>query len=233
MTENSNLRLPLKHCKKVESEKLQLMIVTSQFDDLCTKFDIHLDTPTSEKLSRLRSIPGQQILATIFKLKTPTFRPTLDDAFISEDIFKYLYSGELADRFRQRDMKLLIGEVEHEEIVYRLSAPTNQAGLLPGLQNYYRSSVAQTLVNHYAKANKDVVEIYTGIVTDLQVRATTRAFSQALVEGGVPGKDILRYRISLPIKGMDKKLEPEQRKEFERKVPHAFDFLHWWYIPSW
>lgn len=30
---------------------------------------------------------------------------------------------------------------------------------------------------------------------------------------------------------MDEKLESEQRKVFEGKVPHAFDFLHWWYIP--
>lgn len=109
-----------------------------------------------------------------------------------------------------------------------MGTPTNQAGLLPGLQNYYRSSVAQALVDHYVSANQGVVEMYTGIVTDVQVRATTKAFSQALVEGGVPGKNILRYRISLPIKGMNEKLEPEQRKVFDSKVPHGFDFLHWW-----
>ena len=164
----------------------------------------------------------------MLKLKTPVLRAILDNAFISKDVFKYIYSGELANRFRQHNMKLPIGEVEHEEITYRLGAPTNQAGLLPGLQNYYRSSVAQALVDHYVSANQGVVEMYTGIVTDVQVRATTKAFSQALVEGGVPGKNILRYRISLPIKGMDEKLEPEQRKVFDSKVPHGFDFLHWW-----
>lgn len=165
----------------------------------------------------------------MLKLKTPTFRATLDDAFISKDVFKYVYSGELADRFRQRNMKLLIGEVEHEEIIYRLSAPTNQADLLSALQNYYRSSVVQALVDHYASTTRDVVEIYTAIVTDGQVRVTTRAFSHALIQGGVPEKDILRYRISLPIKGLDEKFDPEQRKLFEGKVPHGFDFLHWWY----
>lgn len=70
--------------------------------------------------------------------------------------------------------------------------------------------------------------MYTEIVTYVQVRATTQAFSQSLVEGGVPIKDILRYMISLPIKGIDEKLEPEERKIFSGKVPDAFDFLHWW-----
>lgn len=167
----------------------------------------------------------------MLKLRIPTFRATLDDIFISKDIFKFIYSGELAHRFHQRKMKLLIGEVEHEEIMYMLGAPTDQSGLLPGLQNYYRSSVAQALVDHYMKTIQEVAEIYTAIVTDVQVRATTRAFSQALVEGGVPKKDIFRYRISLPIKGIDDNLASEQRKIFSGKVPHAFDFLHWWYFP--
>jgi hypothetical protein len=127
-------------------------------------------------------------------------------------------------------MKLLIGEVEHEEIMYRLGAPTEQAGLLPGLENYYRSSVAQALVEHYTKSHTDVGDKFTGIVTDVQVRATTRAFSKFLVEGGVPGEDVMRYRISLPIKGIDETMAPEQRAVFSGKVPHAFDFLHWFYI---
>jgi carboxylesterase type B len=167
----------------------------------------------------------------MLKLKIPTFRATLDDIFISKDVFKYIYSGELADRFRQRKMKLLIGEVEHEEIMYRLGAPTDQTRLLLGLQNYYRSSVAQALADHYMKTSQGIAEIYTAIVTDVQVRATTRAFSQILAEGDVPKRDIFRYRISLPIKGIDDNLAPQHRKIFSGKVPHAFDFLHWWYFP--
>jgi len=164
------------------------------------------------------------------KLKTPTFRAVLDDKFITKDIIKYIYSGELADRFRTRHMKLLIGEVEHEEIMYRLGAPSTHDALLPGLQNYYRSSVAQALVEHYTKSHTDVADMFTGIVTDVQVRATTRAFSKLLVEGGVASKDVMRYRISLPIKGIDESMAPEQRAIFSGKVPHAFDFLHWFYI---
>ena len=114
--------------------------------------------------------------------------------------------------------------------MYRLGAPTEQAGLLPGLENYYRSSVAQALVEHYTKSHTDVGDMFTGIVTDVQVRATTRAFSKFLVEGGVPSKDVMRYRISLPIKGIDETMAPEQRAIFSGKVPHAFDFLHWFYI---
>lgn len=161
-------------------------------------------------------------------------------------------------------MKLLIGEVEHEEVMYAIGAPTTQEGLLPGLQNYYRNSVAEALITHYtdriaksvksvipakrkadspeAKGNgsngttpedsteSDVVSMYTGIVTDVQVRATTRNFAKALVDGGVPICNIYRYRISLPIKGEDAKLLGPHAERFKGKVVHAFDFLHWWYV---
>jgi carboxylesterase type B len=206
------------------------MAATAQFDDLCRNLNVSIDSPISDKLSRLRAIPGQTMLRTILRLKIPTFRATLDNIFISKDVFKYIYSGELARRFHRRNMKLLIGEVEHEEAVYNIGAPLRQPDLLPALQNYYCSSVAQVLADHYIKRDSDIESVYTEIVTDVQVRATTRAFSKALVDGGVPLKDVLRYRISLPIKAMDEILAPEQRERFARKVAHSFDLLHWWYF---
>lgn len=127
-------------------------------------------------------------------------------------------------------MKLLIGEVEHEEVMYAIGAPTTEPKLLPGLENYYRSSVARALVEHYHGVHENVERMYTGIVTDVQVRATTRDFSRRLVEGGVPAKDVLRYRISLPIKAEDDHLPLAHKERFKGKVPHAFDFLHWWYV---
>jgi len=114
--------------------------------------------------------------------------------------------------------------------MYSLGAPTTEAALLPGLQNYYRSSVATALIQHYKKFGWDVANTYTGIVTDVQVRATTRAFSKALVEGGVPAKDVMRYRISLPIEGVAQTMPEPQRSTFGGKVPHAFDWLHWWFV---
>ena len=99
-----------------------------------------------------------------------------------------------------------------------------------GLENYYCSSVAKALVEHYAKRNLDIATMYPAIVTDVQVRATMRAFSKALVDGRVAARDILRFRISLPIKRVDEKLSPLQTAIFSSKVPHGFDFLHWWYI---
>jgi hypothetical protein len=95
----------------------------------------------------------------------------------------------------------------------RLGAPQTKAGLLPALLNYYKSNVAQALIDHYARTKLDVVEMYTDIVSDLQVRATTRAFSKAPLEGGVPKKDIFRYRISLPIKALDAVLRPSQKED--------------------
>jgi carboxylesterase type B len=209
-----------------------LIIATEQFNDLCTTLDIPLDTPTSDKLSRLRAISGQQLLDTISKLRIPSFRATLDNIFISNDVFKWIYSGELAYRFRERKMKLLIGEVEHEEAVYSIGAPTTQAALLPALRKYYPSALAKALVDHYPEVVSDVatswMDLYTCIVTDVQVRATTRAFSKTLLGGGVPMKDILRYRISMPISGFDKSLPPQHVDRYKGKVPHAFDFIHWW-----
>jgi carboxylesterase type B len=215
---------------------LKANIATFQFKDLCTALDIPLDLPTSEKLARLRAIPGQQLLDTTLKLKIPSFRATLDDIFISKNTFKWIHSGELAHRFKNRNMKLLIGEVEHEEAMYSVGAPTTQDNLLPSLGNYYPSAVSNALINHYPKVLTDVAEawtqLYTNIVTDVQVRATTRAFSKVLADGGVPVRNILRYRISMPIKSFDVSLPPQHVERFQGKVPHAFDFLHWWYVVS-
>jgi len=85
-------------------------------------------------------------------------------------------------------------------------------------------------MGHYEGLHDDVASTFIGIVTDVQVRATTRAFAQALVDGGVPEKDVLRYRISLPIKAEDEHLPPAHKEKFKGKVPHAFDFLHWWFV---
>jgi carboxylesterase type B len=203
---------------------------TSQFDELCEKLAIPAETSIGAKLTQLRGIPSQTILETMMKLKTPSFRAVLDNEMISENVFDWIYSGELAKRFKARGMKLLIGEVEHEEAVYAIAAPTITANLMPGLLNYYPSSVASALVDHYTGAHPDVERMYTGIVTDVQVRATTRAFSKALVDGGVPISDVLRYRVSLPIKAEDENFPPALADKFKGKVPHAFDFLHWWYV---
>jgi carboxylesterase type B len=165
----------------------------------------------------------------MMKLKTPSFRAILDNTMISEHLFAHIHSGEFARRFHARGMKLLIGEVEHEEAMYSIGAPTTQDGLLPSLQNYYRASVAETLMDHYKDFKSDVVRMFTTIVTDVQVRATTRAFSKALYDGGVPIADIFRYRISLPIKAENDFLPEVHYERFKDKVVHSFDFLHWWF----
>jgi hypothetical protein len=161
-------------------------------------------------------------------LSNPIFRPTLDNDFVSKDILRSLYSGTLAKHFRQRNMKLVIGEVEHEEVMYALEAPKSPLFLLPTLENYYRTSTVEALIQHYGNVHTDVGSLYAAVVTDIQVRASTRAFVYCLVAGGVPMKDILRYRISLPIKEADKLLPPERMELFKGKVPHSFDFMHWW-----
>ena len=105
----------------------------------------------------------------------------------------------------------------------------------------------KALIQHYGNVHTDVGSLYAAVVTDIQVRASTRAFVYCLVAGGVPMsrpamavprnaggvpmKDILRYRISLPIKEADKLLPPERMELFKGKVPHSFDFMHWWYFP--
>ena len=190
--------------------EIWLNIATGQFNELCEALDVPVSTPTPEKLSRLRAVPGPKILSTILTLKLPTFRATEDDIIISKSIFKQIRSGDLARRFHARQMKLLIGEVEHEEVMYAIGAPTTQSTLLPGLGNYYKSSVARALVEHYQGVHETVER------------------SRMLAEGGVPAKDILRYRISLPIKAEDEHLPVAHKERFQGKVPHAFDFLHWW-----
>jgi carboxylesterase type B len=210
----------------------KLTPVTIHFDRLCVALDIPFDIPSHEKVSTLRAIPGKRLLDTAQSLKLPPSRAVLDSEFISEHVFKHLYSGELARRFHQRSMKLLIGEVEHEEIIYALGAPTETPALLPALEGYYRSDIARALRDYYNRSTLSVEQMFTRIVTDVQVRASSRSLVKILFDGGVQMKDIYRFRISLPINGFYDSLGSPQRERYHGLLPHEFDLLHWWYHAS-
>ena len=98
----------------------------------------------------------------------------------------YIHSGELAERFHHRNMKLPIGEVEHEEIMHRIGAPSKHEGLITGLHNYYSSSVAQALVERCTNPHVHVADMFTAIVTDVRQRG------RSLKVLGVASEDVMR-----------------------------------------
>ena len=211
---------------------------------MLSTFSIPASLPPSERLDKLRSIPAQTLVSRIFDLDIHTFRGVTDDAIIPCDLITNIHSGAFAARFKERGMRILLGEAETEEVLYALTNPPpsiSDAEMLKALNNYYASPVCSALLALYkdegGAADHRVAAVLAlgdegekakrlfGLITsDVQVRAPIRVLAKALFDGGVPAERILRYRVAYRPECTD--------KVYPRSfgVTHACDGVSWWYI---
>lgn len=124
----------------------------SQFDELCAYFEVGSDLSGSKRLAILREKSAEDLVKAIPHLENHTFRPVTDDIFIHSGMAEYIRSKEFADRFRDRDFKLLIGEVKNEETLYSNyngpEEPTVEALRLQ-VSNYYAPDVVDRVLERY------------------------------------------------------------------------------------
>ena len=172
----------------------------SQFDEVCQVFQIDPSSSMEEILASLRKIDAAELTSKLRGLEAHSFRPTTDGDFVSRDLVKRLQDGSFAACFRKRHFRLLIGEVEHEESLYRLvDPPTCEDDFILQLRKFYSDDMASNLAKHNPfPPSKDVLDQehwmdhHGYIVAGSQVRASTRSLVSRL-----PGPpDVLRYRIS-------------------------------------
>lgn len=207
-----------------------------QFDEIIEKLKIDKTLSSAEKIKKLRELDTDFIEEFIPTLTLHTFRAVTDDHFISSQIMKDLDSGKFCKMMKEKNLRILNGEVDNELVKYSLlNTPTTIDELPIQIENYYPRSVVPTLLDLY-EANPKDFEGFTGdelkeqlrikygkIVSDGQVYASARGLINKLVESDFPVKDIFRYRISFRAKWLDEYLEKEW------KVPHAGDFTIWFY----
>ncbi|KAL1607106.1 hypothetical protein SLS59_002810 [Nothophoma quercina] len=202
------------------------------------------EASSAEKLDRLRQIPASSLVKKIFDLDIHTFRGVTDDEMIPSDLVSSIHSGAFAARFKERGMRILLGEAETEEVLYALTNPppsSSESDMLRGLNNYYALPVCKDLLSLYntegtsadtrvatALNQKDDAEkakqLFGLVTSDVQVRAPIRVLSKALFDGGVPPEHILRYRVAYRPDCTDK-VYP---KSFG--VTHSADGVSWWFV---
>lgn len=211
---------------------------------MLSTFSIPTSLTPSERLDRLRSIPAQTLVSRIFDLDIHTFRGVTDDAIIPCDLITNIHTGAFAARFKERRMRILLGEAETEEVLYALTNPPpsfSDAEMLRALNNYYAEPVCAALLALYKEEGgaadprvatalalgdeREKAKRLFGLITsDVQVRAPIRVLAKALFDGGVPAERILRYRVAYRPECTDK-VYPRSYG-----VTHACDGVSWWYI---
>ncbi|WVQ85118.1 hypothetical protein IAT38_007283 [Cryptococcus sp. DSM 104549] len=142
--------------------------------------------------------------------------------------------GHFAKVFKERNMSLIIGEVEKEELLYAVTnPPTDLPALTVQLHNYYRTDQVAKIEKLYGVPTKcdpndpedrrKLREVYGRMVADGQVYVPERGLVNALFDHGVGMDRILRYRISWRPKGTD------IIGLFDGEVSHSDDTWAWWY----
>lgn len=219
-------------------------VVDAQLQNVYETFNISSSASPAEKLDRLRQIPASSLVKKIFDLDIHTFRGVTDDEMIPSDLVSSIHSGAFAARFKERGMRILLGEAETEEVLYALTNPppsSSESDMLQGLNNYYALPVCKDLLSLYntegtsadtrvatALNQKDDAEkakqLFGLITSDVQVRAPIRVLYKALFDGGLPPEHILRYRVAYRPDCTDK-VYP---KSFG--VTHSADGVSWWFV---
>jgi len=206
--------------------------VQPQFDEVCQYFGIPLNISGAAKLEKLRLISATDLVSAIKELKYHTFRPITDGSFIKAGLIEYHKDGQFAARFKDRGLKLLIGEMLNEETLYAVTNPPKSPdieSLELQLENYYAPHVVKRVVNYYGVPNTTNIEdwklLYGRIVSDGQVRAPVRSLVDSLIRHGVDINDIWRYRISYRLSFINEDVVP---KSFG--VAHAMDKPLWKYV---
>jgi carboxylesterase type B len=85
-----------------------------QLQNVLEIFRINPLLSRQEQLDSLRQIPHQELLAALPLLRLDSFRAVTDQDFIHQDMIERLRDGTVAKGFRDREMRIIIGETETE-----------------------------------------------------------------------------------------------------------------------
>ena len=218
----------------VQPDSISSAKISRQFDELAEHFSITPATPSAEKLEKLRSIPSEDLVNAISKLKLHTFRATTDDSFIPLSFLSSIHDGSFTAKLNENGTTLMIGEVSDEGLLYRITnPPTSYRDLVVQLCNYYPEHVVQALLKLYPIPSKehpteeDWADIFGKIAADCQVYATERGFINSLISPpvgeGLTVNAVFRYKVSWRAKSLDSWINPKVG------VCHAADSPIWWY----
>lgn len=221
-------------------------ILTSQFDSLCAAVNLPPDSLASAttKLDALRLIPAQTLVEAIGKLPYHTFRTSTDNLFVPSDFLSSLHDGSFATLLAQSNIRLVLGEVAHEANLYKLiNPPSDHAGLLAQIGNYYPPAVTQRLLSltdiydippetgagnseyNEAKTREKYQSAFAAITADMQVHASIRGLTRSLLSPHTPSQSGTKQ-------GERKILALPRANLLRYRIEHRAPCLDHWIKPS-
>jgi carboxylesterase type B len=129
----------------------------AQFEDLLKAFGISVSLSSEEKLKKLRALPDNELAAKILSMENHTFRAGTDDDFIPSNFLASIHDGSFTDLLSRHDIRVLLGEVADEEMLYRLVNPASSySTTITQLNNYYPTNVTNSLLKIYPLPSSSV-----------------------------------------------------------------------------
>lgn len=94
--------------------RVNVCTATTQLENVFAHFQISPSLPLSQRLDGLRKIDGTKLIESFHKLRLHTFRAVTDGEFIRGDMIEKFRDGTFARLFKERGVRILIGETENE-----------------------------------------------------------------------------------------------------------------------
>ena len=202
------------------------------FDALLTTLGFPLSLSSSEKVSRLRSLPSTVLVSATEKMVQNQFRATTDGAFVKETLFQDLRSGRYAETMARRGIKVLLGDVKDEPSAYKQEyPPSSYDSMRLRLGADYTSAAVDALTAIYLPngappTGQSWQDVFGQVYADVQVYVTQRGFIFELAKH-LPKDSIFRYRIEWRARCVDLLYPPEMG------VTHASDMPIWFFGNGW
>ena len=205
-----------------------LVEIQEQFDELINVLGIPKYLTGKEKLTALRAVPWEQLLAAKAKMSLNSFRAVTDGSFVKDSLIKEIEDGRFAESMLRRGIRMMIGDLPDEASIYKLeNPPSSYNGLLTRLHVEYTQSASKRLVKLYSPTKTvssatSWQDLFGRIYADVQVHMTQRGLVAALART-LPLSYLHRYRINWRAKCVDLIYPPEWG------VAHASDMAIWFY----
>ncbi|CCE82610.1 Piso0_002342 [Millerozyma farinosa CBS 7064] len=185
-----------------------------QFEELCDTLGVDTNLDAAGKLEALKGIDPKSLADVLPEMSLHTFRAVTDDDFVSASLIKDIQSGLYAKTLAAKKVRIIIGEVSNEPVMYSyLNTPIDLEALSLQLENYYPKAVVPTLLSLYLNPDElpdtknSLRELFGEIVASSQVYASSRGFLHYLTsQGFFPESSIYRFKCSFSPELMKERL---------------------------
>ncbi|GAM85647.1 hypothetical protein ANO11243_036540 [Dothideomycetidae sp. 11243] len=203
-----------------------------QYEELLGRLGISLKFSASERISQLRALPIEKLVAVQSQMTLSEFRALDDGVFIPRNIHQRIDNGTFAKNCKARNIKILNGECSEEWNAYgSYRTPGNSYdAVFTRLVAEYRRETVSKIMHHYFPSKKlptkykDWRDAFGKVYADMQVYAMERGFAHKLDEHGFKaGTSLLRYRLEWRAKCVANVMPPEWG------VTHGTDMAIWFW----